>query len=105
MYNLSKRRQAATTKQNILQHGMQGDKQTPGQEMVERPLQTCLNSLQEGFVELRENLNAVLRDDAEREDQRRWDWMKVLEKSQEWERRAGKLVYENLKPLCASSLA
>lgn len=91
--NLSNRRQAGTTKHNILLHDMQRGKQTPGQEMRERPLQTSLNSLQKEFVELREILNAVLRDDVEREHQRRWDWMKVLERSQEWERRAGKLVY------------
>ncbi|KAG5276152.1 hypothetical protein AALO_G00128450 [Alosa alosa] len=86
MDNLSKRRQ------NILQHDMHGSRQTPELDMGERPLLLSLNSLLKEFMELRGNINTVLRDHEEKDNQKRWDWMKVQEQSQEWERRAGKLV-------------
>lgn len=91
MDNLSKRRQAVITNEHLLQHDMQKGRQTEGLEKGERPLLVYLNSLHEEFMELREHL-VVLRDSVKREDQMRLDWMKVLEKIQEWESGAGKLV-------------
>ncbi|XP_062412945.1 uncharacterized protein LOC134102738 isoform X2 [Sardina pilchardus] len=89
MDNLSGWGQVGTTEQNIMQHG---SRQTPELDMGERPLQACLNSLLKEFMELRGNINTVLKDHEESNNQKRWDWMKVQEQSQEWERRAGKLV-------------
>ncbi|KAM9504076.1 uncharacterized protein ACWYII_001029 isoform 2-T4 [Salvelinus alpinus] len=51
-----------------------------------------MGGLKEGFFNLRTNLHFVLEKEAGRDDQRRQDWMQVLDKSKEWEKKAEKLV-------------